>query len=117
MIYSDFKHFLPYSGITVGFGFCPRHYSVTENAGRVTITIEILKGTPARDVIVTVQTVDSSARGMAPKQCNGALKQWWLNKLDCVLYLVKKVFALSLLNVTVIYVPCGFVIFDDFTSQ
>ena len=83
MIYSDFKHLLPYSGITVGFGFCPRSYFVTENAGRVTITIEVLKGTPARDVIVTVQTVDSSARGMALKQCNGALKQWWLNKLDC----------------------------------
>ena len=48
---------------------------MTENAGGVNIIIEILKGTPARDVIVTVQTVDSSARGMALKQCNGALKQ------------------------------------------
>lgn len=56
---------------------------MTENAGRVNIIIEVLKGTPARDVIVTVQTVDSSARGMAFKQCNGALKQWWLNKLNC----------------------------------
>ena len=43
---------------------------MTENAGSVNITVEILKGTPVRDVIVTLQSEDSSARGMALKQFN-----------------------------------------------
>ena len=59
------------SGITVGF-FCPGSYSVAEDAGSVNVTVEILRGTPARDVTVTLQTVDGSARGR-----NG--KQGWLN--------------------------------------
>lgn len=45
---------------------------MTEGAGSVGVTVEILRGTPARDVIVTLQTVDGSARGR-----NG--KQGWLN--------------------------------------
>ena len=45
---------------------------MTEGAGSVSVTVEILRGTPARDVIVTLQTVDGSARGR-----NG--KQGWLN--------------------------------------
>ena len=59
------------SGITVGF-FCPGSYSVAEDAGSVNVTVEILRGTPARDVTVTLQTVDGSARGR-----NG--KRGWLN--------------------------------------
>ena len=38
-----------------------------EGAGSVSVTVETLRGTPARDVIVTLQTVDSSARGEAHK--------------------------------------------------
>ena len=38
---------------------------MTEDAGSVSVTVETLRGTPARDVIVTLQTVDSSARGEA----------------------------------------------------
>ena len=45
---------------------------MAEDAGSVNVTVEILRGTPARDVIVTLQTVDGSARGR-----NG--KQRWLN--------------------------------------
>ena len=55
-----------YSGITIGF-YCPGRYSVTEDAGSVSVTVETLRGTPARDVIVTLQTVESSARGEAHK--------------------------------------------------
>ena len=56
-----------FSAITVGF-FCPGSYSVAEGAGSVSVTVEILRGTPARDVIVTLQTVDGSARGRNGKQ-------------------------------------------------
>ena len=52
----------PYPEITVGF-FCPGSYFVAEDAGSVNVTVEILRGTPVRDVIVTLQTVDGSARG------------------------------------------------------
>ena len=61
----------PYPEITVGF-FCPGSYFVAEDAGSVNVTVEILRGTPARDVIVTLWTVDGSARGR-----NGT--QGWLN--------------------------------------
>ena len=54
--------FLSYSGITIGF-YCPGRYSVGEDAGSVSVTVETLRGAPARDVIVTFQTVDRSARG------------------------------------------------------
>ena len=53
---------LLYSGITIGF-YCPVIYSVNEDAGSVSVTVEILRGTPARDVIVSLQTVDGSAVG------------------------------------------------------
>jgi len=53
---------LPRSGITIGF-YCPARYSVYENADSVSVTIEILRGSPARNVTVTLQTVDGSAVG------------------------------------------------------
>ena len=56
-----------YPAITVGF-FWPGSYSVAEDAGSVSVTVEILRGTPARDVIVTLQTVNGSARGRNSKQ-------------------------------------------------
>ena len=40
---------------------------MTEDAGSVIVTVETLRGTPARNVIVTLQTIDSSARGEAHK--------------------------------------------------
>ena len=54
----------PYAGITIGF-YCPGTYFVNEDAGNVSVTVEILRGTPARDVIhvLTLQTADSSAIG------------------------------------------------------
>ena len=63
-----------YPEITVGF-FCPGNYFVAEDASSVNVTVDILRGTPARDVIVTLQTVDGSARGR-----NGT--QGWLNGHD-----------------------------------
>ena len=56
---------LLYSGITIGF-YCPAIYSVNEDAGSVSVTVEILRGTPARDVIVSLQTVNGSAVGKVP---------------------------------------------------
>ena len=41
---------------------------MAENAGNVSVTVELLRGCPARDVIVTVQTVDGSARGRNAEQ-------------------------------------------------
>ena len=58
--------FSPYSGITIGF-YCnchPRYY-VNENAGSINVTVQIPRGSPAREVIVTLQTVDGSAVGKA----------------------------------------------------
>ena len=57
---------LPYSGITIGF-YCNCHpaYYVNEDAGSISVTVQIPRGTPARDVIVTLQTIDGSAVGKA----------------------------------------------------
>ena len=54
----------PHPGITVGFD-CQAFYSVAEDAGSVSVTVEVQSGTPARDVIVTLQTVDGTARSKA----------------------------------------------------
>ena len=35
---------------------------MAEDAGSVSVTVEVQSGTPARDVIVTLQTVDGSAK-------------------------------------------------------
>ena len=53
---------LPYSGITIGF-YCPATYHVNEDAGSVNVTVQIRRGTPARNVIATLQAVDGSAVG------------------------------------------------------
>ena len=42
---------------------------MAEDAGSVSITVEIQSGTPARDVIVTLQTVDGTARSKALNKC------------------------------------------------
>ena len=52
------------SGITIGF-YCPATYYVNEDAGSVSVTMEVLRGTPTRDIVVTLQTVDGSAVGKA----------------------------------------------------
>lgn len=56
-----------YPEITVGF-FCSGTYYVGEGAGSVSVTVELQRGCPARDVIVTLRTVDGSARGRNGKQ-------------------------------------------------
>ena len=38
---------------------------MNENAGSVSVTVQIWRGSPARNVIVTLQTVNGSARGEA----------------------------------------------------
>ena len=38
---------------------------MAEDAGSVSVTVEVQSGTPARDVIVTLQTVDGSAKSKA----------------------------------------------------
>ena len=38
---------------------------MAEDAGSVCVTVEVQSGTPARDVIVTLQTVDGTARSKA----------------------------------------------------
>ena len=52
---------IPYSGITIGF-YCPATYLVNEDAS-VNVPVQIRRGTPARNVTVTLQTVDGSAVG------------------------------------------------------
>ena len=59
--------YLLYSGITIGF-FCPATYYVNEDAGNVSVIVETLRGTPARDVMVNLQTEDGSAIGKAVTQ-------------------------------------------------
>ena len=53
-----------YPEITIGF-YCSGSYHVNENAGSVRVTVQIWRGSPARNVIVTLQTVNGSARGEA----------------------------------------------------
>ena len=54
---------LLYSVITIGFN--PANYSVAESAGIVTVTVNILNGTLARDVRVFLMTAlnDGTATG------------------------------------------------------
>ena len=56
--------FPSYPGITIGF-YCSGSYHVNEDAGSVSVTVQIWRGSPARNVIVTLQTVNGSARGEA----------------------------------------------------
>ena len=52
---------IPTSVITIGFS---GNYSVRENAGSVSITVLVLMNSLARDVTVTLSTVDDTARGV-----------------------------------------------------
>ena len=52
---------IPTSVVTVGFS---GNYSVRENAGSVSITVLVLMNSLARDVTVTLSTVDDTARGV-----------------------------------------------------
>ena len=56
--------------ITVGFN--PATYTVTESAGSVNVTVNILDGTLARDVHVLLMTslTDSTATGIEQKNNN-----------------------------------------------
>ena len=40
---------------------------MAEDASSVSLTVELLGGCPGRDVIVTLRTVNGSARGRTPK--------------------------------------------------
>ena len=52
---------IPTSVITIGFS---GNYSVREEAGSVSITVLVLMNSLARDVTVTLSTVDDTARGV-----------------------------------------------------
>ena len=49
------------SAIVIGFN--PTTYSVSEDVGSVTVAISLLRGILARDVTVSLQTMNSSAMG------------------------------------------------------
>lgn len=53
---------IPTSVITIGFS---GNYSVRENAGSVSITVLVLMNSLARDVTVTLSTVDDTAQGVS----------------------------------------------------
>ena len=54
-------HFLfPTSEVTIGFS---RTYSVHEDAGHISVTVLVLMNSLARDVVVTLSTLDDTARG------------------------------------------------------
>ena len=52
---------IPTSVVTIGFS---GNYSVRENAGSVSITVLVLMNSLARDVTVTLSTVDDTAQGV-----------------------------------------------------
>ena len=47
-------------------GFNPTTYSVGEDVGSVTVAVSLLSGILARDVIVSLQTMNSTAVGKSP---------------------------------------------------
>ena len=47
--------------MTIGFDVAA--YIVTENPSSVSVSVSVQSGFPARDVVVTVQTVDGTATG------------------------------------------------------
>ena len=52
---------IPTSVVTIGFNGT---YSVREDAGSISITVFVLMNSLARDVIVTLSTLDDTARGV-----------------------------------------------------
>ena len=51
------------SAVTIGFD--ATSYTITESANSVSVSVSMQSGSLARDVIVTVQTVDGTATGGA----------------------------------------------------
>ena len=51
----------------VEIGFNPTTYSVSEDVGSVTVAVSLLSGVLARDVIVSLQTLNGTAMG---ESCN-----------------------------------------------
>ena len=85
--------------ITIGFN--PTTYTVTESAGSVNVTVNILNGTLARDVHVLLMTslTDSTATGIGKKNNTKCCKsfvyvifmsyflyiqQWWTTQSQIV---------------------------------
>ena len=59
-------HFLPFSSsLAVTIGFDVASYTITESANSVSVSVSVQSGSLARDVVVTVQTVDGTATGGA----------------------------------------------------
>ena len=52
----------------VTIGFDPAAYTVTEGAGSVSVTVNV-QGSLARDVVVTLSTVDGTAMGGCTIAC------------------------------------------------
>ena len=58
-IMSDNHHF----SSAVAIGFNPTSYSVSEDVGSVTVAVSLLSGILARDVIVSLHTMNNTAIG------------------------------------------------------
>ena len=48
-------------GVTIGFG--PTTYTVSEDVASVSVAVSLQNGILARDVVVTLQTLDGTAMG------------------------------------------------------
>ena len=55
------KTFPPQSGVTIGFSTAT--YTVSEGVGSVSVAVFLRHGILARDVVVTLQTLDGTAMG------------------------------------------------------
>ena len=56
----------PSSVVTIGFD--PAAYTITEGAGSVSVTVNV-QGSLARDVVVTLSSVDGTAMGRCTIAC------------------------------------------------
>ena len=56
----------PSSAVTIGFD--PAAYTVTEGAGSVSVMVDV-QGSLARDVVVTLSTMDGTAMGRCTITC------------------------------------------------
>ena len=56
-------HFSPSSVIIIGFD--TTSYTITESANSVSVSVSVQGGSLARDVVVTVETMDGTATGGA----------------------------------------------------
>ena len=63
-LYTLFPFSIPFplqSGVTIGFSTTT--YTVSEDVGSVSVAVSLLNGILARNVVVTLQTLDGSAMG------------------------------------------------------